>query len=148
MNKKLIIINGVTGFIGSNIFTYFIEKDDFIIFGISRKGKYVDTYIDENTGKLPPKHLVFSLTDYYRDGYEADIKLFLDILPNEIEEVVFINSMGEYKTEMDIDGNIIIEDDNDQDGINDVTKRMTHDVPMSFVNNFCKIKNKKFLFYK
>jgi GDP-D-mannose dehydratase len=40
--KKIVIINGVMGVIGSPIFSFFVEQGENIIYGISRKGLYFD----------------------------------------------------------------------------------------------------------
>ncbi len=127
--KKVIIINGVMGVIGSPIFSFFAEQGENIIYGISRKGLYFDEYVTDD-GKLPESNLVFSLADYKKENYEIDVENFIDSLPNL--PVVFIHTMGEYVTEMDRDGQLKITNDNDGDGINDNVKRLTYDVSVSF----------------
>ena len=55
--KKIYIINGVTGNIGSSIFTYLVQQENTIVYGISRKGLPIADFITDE--KLPDKHLVF-----------------------------------------------------------------------------------------
>lgn len=130
MDKKIIIINGVMGVIGSPIFSYFAEQGEHIIYGISRRGLYFEEYVDTISGKLPQKNLVFSLADYKKENYEMDIDSFIDSLPDL--PIVFIHTMGEYVTEMSRNGELKIENDTDNDGINDGVKRLTYDVSVSF----------------
>jgi hypothetical protein len=135
--KKIVIINGVMGVIGSPIFSFFVEQGENIIYGISRKGLYFDEYVNEQ-GRLPETNLVFALTDYKSENYEIDIDNFVDALPEL--PIVFIHTMGEYVTEMSRDGKLQIINDNDGDGINDSVKRLTYDIPQSFSKRLAKRK--------
>ena len=130
--KKIYIINGVMGVIGSPIFTYLSQQKDTIVYGISRQGLPVQVFIKNK--KLPPAHLVFSLGDYLIDGIENIHKL-VGALP-ENHEIIFVHAMGVYLTEVNKDGNYQIDNDNDGDGINDLVKKMTHDIPLQFAQVF------------
>lgn len=123
------------GVIGSPIFSYFAEKGEHCIWGISRRGLYFEEYLDKE-GKLQQTNLVFSLADYKTENYEIDIENFIESLPDL--PVVFIHTMGEYVTEMDRDGQLRIENDRDNDGINDNVKRLTYEVPIAFLKRLSK----------
>lgn len=133
-NKKIYIINGVMGVIGSPIFTYLAQQKDTIIYGISRQGLPMDTFI--KNGELPESHLVVSLGDYLKDG-SKNIKKLIQSLPKNYE-VIFVHAMGVYLTEVDINGRYKIDNDNDGDGINDLVKKITYDVPLQFAQEFAK----------
>ncbi|MFZ2205626.1 MAG: hypothetical protein WAV23_03470 [Minisyncoccia bacterium] len=137
-DKKIIIINGVMGVIGSPIFSYFAEQGENFIYGISRRGFYFEEYVD-SSGELPQKDIVFSLADYKKENYEIDIDSFIDALPDL--PIVFIHTMGEYVTEMTRDGKLQVENDNDGDGINDNVKRLTYEVPIIFAKKLGKRKS-------
>lgn len=132
--KKIIIINGVMGVIGSPIFSFFTEQGDNIVYGISRRGLYFDEYVNDD-GKLPETNLVFSLADYKTENYEIDVENFIDAVPEL--PIVFIHTMGEYVTEMGRDGQLQISNDKDGDGINDSVKRLTYDVSLCFSKKLC-----------
>jgi len=138
-DKKIIIINGVMGVIGSPIFSYFAEQGEHIIYGISRRGLYFEEYLNTNSGKLFEKNLVFSVADYKKDNYEIDIDNFVEALPDL--PIVFIHTMGEYVTEMNRSGEIKVNNDNDGDGIDDNVKRLTYDVSMSFCKKLSQLKS-------
>jgi len=139
-DRAIVFINGVMGIIGSSIFSYFAELGEHVIYGTSRKGFYFDEYIDPIDGKLPQTNLVFSLADYKSEHYQIDIENLVDALPDL--PVIFIHSMGEYATEMSRDGKIIIENDNDGDGINDNVKCLSYDVPIAFCKKLCEAKSR------
>ena len=136
--KKIIIINGVMGVIGSPLFSYFAESEDNIVWGISRKGLYFEDYLDEE-GKLPQSNIVFSLADYQRDNNALLINTFVESIPDL--PIVFIHTMGKFVTEIDKQGNSRVENDNDGDGINDEVKRLTYDVPLAFSRELAKRKS-------
>lgn len=127
--KNIIIINGAMGLIGSSIFSYFVEKGENIVWGISRKGLYFEKFLDSE-GKIHQKNLVFSLVDYQNRNYEIDIENFIDTLPDL--PIIFIHTMGQFMTEISNEGKVIISDDIDGDGINDNIKLLTYEVPISF----------------
>jgi len=127
--KKVYIINGAMGVIGSPVFTHLALQSDTVVYGISRRGLPFNEYLDEDN-KLPEAHLVFSLGDYMEDG-ESIIETFVDSLP-ENYEIIFLHSMGCFLTEMNREGQVVIENDNDSDGINDTVKRLTYTIPRLF----------------
>jgi hypothetical protein len=130
--KKIYIINGVMGIIGSPIFTYLAQQKDTIIYGISRQGLPMDNFIKGD--KLPKSHLVFSLGDYLQDG-SINIHKLVNALPEDYE-IVFVHAMGVYLTELNNEGELLIKNDEDNDGINDLVKKITYDVPLQFAKEF------------
>lgn len=138
LNKKIYIINGVMGVIGSPVFTYLAQQPDTIIYGISRKGLGMETFVTNN--KLPESHLVFSLGDYLEKGTE-NIKRLVDVIPDEYE-VIFLHSMGGFVTELDEHGKYVTKNDTNGDGINDYVKKLTYEVPLLFASEFSKIKQR------
>ena len=131
--KKLLIINGVMGVIGSPVFSYFSALDDYVVWGVSRQGKYYEEYLNESN-KLPDANMVFSLGDYYSDKSQIAIGSFVNTV--DYDSVTFIHAMGKFVTEIDKDGQLAIEDDVDKDGINDSVKQLSYNIPLSFVNEF------------
>jgi len=140
--KRLVIINGVMGVIGSQLFTFFAQSEDYIVYGITRKAKNFQEFFDEK-GILPKANLCFSVSDYHSNDYQKNIKMLLESIPKI--PVIFIHAMGEYLTEMDEAGNIIIENDFDSDGINDSVKKITCEVP-SFLAQELKGRKEKTIF--
>ncbi|MEX2436707.1 MAG: hypothetical protein WD471_00910 [Candidatus Paceibacterota bacterium] len=134
--KRLIIINGVMGVIGSPLFSYFAESEDNIVWGISRRGLYFDEYVSKEGGTLPQSNIVFSLGDYRTENNALTINSFMDTIPDI--PIVFIHAMGKFVTEINEMGNISIENDYDDDGINDEVKCLTYDVPLLFAKELQK----------
>ena len=132
--KKLVIINGVTGTIGSTIFSHLVEATNYTVWGISRKGQYFEEFIDSETNKLPLKNLVFSLGDYGSEKSQLSVNEFVSSI--EVSSITFIHVMGKFITEIDKDGQKVVSDDHDGDGINDGVKRLSYDVPSWFIQAF------------
>jgi hypothetical protein len=138
--KKIYIINGVTGNIGSSVFTYLVQQDNTIVYGISRKGLPVANFITDE--KLPDKHLVFSLGDY--ENERKGISELINYLPYA-EEIIFLHLMGVFVTEINRKGDYEVSFDNDNDGINDKVKLITEDIPTLFATKLAET-NKKVIF--
>lgn len=119
-NKKLIIISGVTGAIGSALFAEYGQYKNTVVYGISRKASPMSAFI--KNGKLPFSTLICSVD--LVDGYK---KLFHLIDYSKIDEIVYIHALGLYPFEIDSNGNLKIEDDNNNDGINDNVMKLTKD---------------------
>lgn len=122
--KKLVIISGVTGAIGSALFATYGQRKDTVVYGISRKAQPVDVF--SKGGKMPLATLICSIgegLDYRR--------LFKEIDYSCVSEVVYVHALGLYPFEVDNNGSIKIENDNNGDGINDEVNRLTFE---SFVS--------------
>ncbi len=117
-NKRLIIISGVTGAIGSALFAEYGQYKNNIVYGISRKARPINSFL--KNGKLPFNTLICSL-----DSSNDYAKLFRSIDYSLISEVVYIHALGLYPFEVDNNGQIKIENDNDEDGINDEVMKLT-----------------------
>ncbi len=117
-NKRLIVISGVTGAIGSALFAEYGQYKDNIVYGISRKATPLDLFV--KNGKLPLKTLICGIGSL--DNYS---KLFKSINYSVAKEVIYIHALGLYPFEVDCNGKIKIENDLDNDGINDDVKKLT-----------------------
>ena len=118
-------------------FSHFVESTNHAVWGISRKGKYFEEFYDEDN-KLPLKNLVFSLGDYFSDKTELSINEFVKSI--DCSSVTFIHTMGKFVTEIDENGELLVEDDHDGDGINDDVKRLSYHIPSWFLDAFAKQK--------
>lgn len=118
--KKIVIISGVTGAIGSTLLAEYGQDINSVIYGISRKAVALDKFIID--GKLPQRTLICGLS--IPDEYE---KLFTAINYSDVEEVTYIHAVGLYPFEVNKDGIVTVENDNDGDGINDETWKLTYE---------------------
>jgi NAD(P)-dependent dehydrogenase (short-subunit alcohol dehydrogenase family) len=146
--KKLVIIHGVTGAIGSACLSLFASQKDTVVYGISRKAKKFNEFFVD--GKLPVKTLICSIFNSdtiissqevekkYSRGWGiavsnnmliADLDPFIKSIPkDQFDRIYYIHALGVYPFEIDQDGNQFIHCDEDHDGIDDrclfLTKRM------------------------
>lgn len=127
-SKKLIIISGVTGAIGSALLSEYAQGENNVIYGISRKALSIDSFLE--FGKLPQKTLICSID--YVDDYS---QLFRHIDFDGISEVIYIHAFGLYPFEVNKQGKIVIENDLDGDGINDEVKKLTYSSFVSATEN-------------
>ena len=113
--KKLVIIHGVTGAIGSACFGLFASQKDTIVYGISRKAKdFSEFCVDEN---LPMKTLICSISETSAARMALE---FADAISTEkFDQISYIHAVGLYPFEIDSKGNKIIQYDDDKDGIDD-----------------------------
>ena len=133
--KKIYIINGVMGVIGSPVFTHLALQSDTIVYGISRRGLHFSEYLDKDN-TLPENHIVCSLGDFSESNLDT-INTFIKSVPCGYE-IIFLHSMGFFLTEMNQFGDIVIENDFDKDGINDDVKRLVYTVPKLFAESLAK----------
>lgn len=119
--KRLVIIHGVTGAIGSACLSIFASQKDTVVYGISRKAKdFREFCID---GKLPVATLICSITS---ETYPARMARYFAqaIETKAFEEVYYIHAVGVYPFEIDAQGNRTVSFDNDADGIDDRCKEL------------------------
>lgn len=119
--KRLIIIHGVTGAIGSACLAVFASQKDTIVYGISRKAKDFREFCVD--GKLPIATLICSITS---ETYPARMATYFAqaINAKAFDEIHYIHAIGVYPFEIDEQGNRTVSFDNDADGINDRCKEL------------------------
>lgn len=129
--KKIVIISGVTGAIGSALFSEYGQEVSNIVYGISRKALDVNKFL--RNGKLPQKTFICSIGD--SSDYSS---LFKNIDFTGINEVIYIHALGLYPFEINKKGEIIVENDLDGDGINDEVTKLTLNYFVSATMNLSK----------
>ncbi len=115
--KKLVIISGVTGAIGSQFFDLYGREEGTIVYGISRKGIPYQSLLTEQ-GVLPARTGIFSTGS-------DDFDFVRDIDFKDIGEVIYIHALGLYPFEVNKHGEHQVENDVDGDGVNDECERLT-----------------------
>lgn len=121
--KDLFIINGITGAIGSAFLSLLAKRDNTIIYGLSRRAAHFRVFIHNNNNKLFAKTLICSLPELDKNTIE-DFTGLIDY--SQFRSVTYIHALGLYPFEIDQDGNHVVENDNDQDGINDMTLDLSY----------------------
>lgn len=116
--KRIVVIAGVTGSIGSALLSEFAQNSENVIYGISRKAEHVEHFLKD--GKLPHKTLICGLT--IPEEYEL---LFSKMNYNDIDEILYIHAVGLYPFEVNKNGEIVTDNDTDGDGINDEVRKLT-----------------------
>jgi hypothetical protein len=127
--KKLVIIHGVTGAIGSACLAHFASQKDTVVYGISRKARDFRDFC--SNGKLPIATLICSLSGRSRDDhYPARMMDYFGkaIEADAFDKIYYIHALGVYPFEIDEQGNRIVRYDNDQDGIDDRCRLLTLDM--------------------
>lgn len=123
--KKLIIISGVTGSMGQEFLRKYIIEPNTIIYGISRKGIPIHDF------KSLPNHNLIVNVDLTNN---SDIHSFVSKIPKQqYESISYFHLVGEFKTELDEKGKIIIE--NDIDGIDNDVRSLVADTYKYIVSN-------------
>lgn len=132
MKKKLVIIHGVTGAIGSACFSLFTVQSNTIVYGISRKGTdFKEFCID---GKLPIATLICSISS--ETMHQRMATFFAKaIQADAFEEICYIHALGVYPFELDKNGDRIVHCDNNGDGIDDRCAALTRSMFYCFYAN-------------
>jgi hypothetical protein len=119
--KKLVIIHGVTGAIGSACLATFASQKDTVVYGISRKAKDFREFCVN--GKLPIATLICSISS---ETYPSRMATFFAqaIDSEAFSEVYYIHALGVHPFEIDSQGNRTVSFDNDADGIDDRCKEL------------------------
>ncbi len=113
--KTLVIINGVTGAIGTACLARFSREHNVTIYGLSRKADPVSTFSKD--GHLPDNSLICSIGDITDKN---NCQAFVDAIDLSLyEEIVYIHAVGVYPFEIDASGNIKVSHDDDGDGVDD-----------------------------
>lgn len=129
--KKLVIINGITGAIGSACLAHFGFQKDVVVYGISRKA--CDLYlftIEDIDRKLPASTLICSISE--NDAYRAAYSFVSAINEKNFSEIIYIHAVGFYPFEIDNKGNHIVDVDLDEDGIDDRCDELTRHLFCAF----------------
>ena len=116
--KRIVIISGVTGAIGSVLLSEYAQSNDNVIYGISRKALPIEKFLIG--GKLPQNTLICSLksaTDFE--------ELFSSMNYSNIDEIIYIHALGLYPFEVNKFGEVVVENDYDNDGVNDETTKLS-----------------------
>jgi hypothetical protein len=122
-NKKLIIITGVTGALGSAFLAKFAKQKNTVIYGISRQGLDYTKFIRPETSKFYLNTFICSLPDL---GDETIKKVIDKIDIKKFNSITYIHGLGLYPFEIDAYGNYIVNNDHDNDGINDTTLDLSY----------------------
>ncbi len=120
--KTLIIINGVTGAIGSACLARFSREHDTTIIGLSRQAPHVDTFCID--GYLPDSTLICSIGDISEKTHCEHFSQ--KICGGVYEKIIYIHAVGLYPFELDSKGNINISHDDDHDGIDDRVVKLSY----------------------
>lgn len=109
---KLVIISGVTGSIGSAIFSRLAVDPDVHILGISRKG------LSLSVVDMVPAHNFVVAVDLTSHDAVADLCNKLDF--SRYSDISYIHCVGKFKTEIDnTTYHVAVSNDADGDGIDD-----------------------------
>jgi len=121
--KTLVIINGVTGAIGSACLARFSREHESNIIGLSRQAISSDTFLVD--GFLPDNTFICSIGDI---SNKQDCKQFAkQINKNLYEKIIYIHAVGVYPFEIDHEGNFHVSHDDDQDGVDDRVVKLSYD---------------------
>lgn len=126
--KKLVIIHGVTGAIGSACMAEFASKKDFVVYGISRKAVDHGKFCEK--GILPVKTIIFSLNETSPTKMANDLSVSIDV--SKFSHVYYIHAVGVYPFELNDKGEHIVSHDYDKDGIDDRCQELTNKLFLSF----------------
>lgn len=115
--KTLFIIPGVSGAIGMGLLANLYRKEKVIVYGFSRKALNFRNFLKKDGGLLPQKNFISNIDDITD---RSCIQAFVQKINTEnIEKIVYIHALGLFPFEVDENGNFLLENDDDADGIND-----------------------------
>ncbi len=129
--KKLIIITGITGAVGNALLARYAQDDDTVIYGISRKAHPMADFINPETGKIYTQTLIGSIEGL---SDESIGKFIHTIDTKAFASITYFHCLGLYPFEVKTNGDYIVENDLDNDGINDTTYHLSYTVYRSFVD--------------
>ncbi|MES2060035.1 MAG: hypothetical protein V4438_03330 [Patescibacteria group bacterium] len=127
--KTLVIINGVTGAIGTACLARFSREIDTTIIGLSRKAKPYYEFVRD--GHLPDKTIICNVGDPIT---ESGCKSFVGAIDHVLyEKIIYVHALGVYPFEIDIDGNVKVSNDADGDGIDDKVVELSYNAFFAMV---------------
>lgn len=114
--KTLVIINGVTGAIGTATLASFSRKEAVTIYGLSRQGQAIDALREDEY--LPDSSLICSIGNDIssRDACERFVS---SINQSLYSKIIYVHAVGLYPFEIDKMGELKVTHDYDGDGIDD-----------------------------
>lgn len=113
--KTLVIINGVTGAIGSACLARFSRERDTSIIGLSRQAITADIFCVD--GYLPDNTFICSIGTI---SNTKNCENFAKKIRKDLyKKIIYIHAVGSYPFELDGSGNIHVSHDDDGDGIDD-----------------------------
>ncbi len=120
--KKVVIIQGVTGAIGTALLAHFTREKDTVVYGLSRRALSFRRFKQGNV--LPGKTLICSIggTESGRSYHDFVTAAGL----SRFEKVVYIHALGLYPFEISSHGKHFVANDLDGDGINDEVMDLTY----------------------
>jgi hypothetical protein len=114
--KQLVIINGVTGAIGTACLAHFSRYATTTVIGLSRQGLPYSVFCTAN--KLPDCTLICSL-DKDITSLKACRDFVESIQAGHYDEIFYIHAVGIYPFEVNNQGVPVVSHDDDNDGIDD-----------------------------
>jgi hypothetical protein len=121
--KTLVIINGVTGAIGTACLARFSRAQKVTVYGLSRSAAPFTSYLNQD-GHLPDAFIICSMGQI---SSADDCRSFVSVIHRELyDRIVYVHAVGLYPFEIDTDGNIVVTNDEDGDGIDDRVLTLSH----------------------
>jgi hypothetical protein len=120
--RTLVIINGITGAIGTATLARFSREHDVIIYGLSRKAEPVSFFAKNNI--LPACSLICTIGDISDKNNCENFVASID--PAFYEKIIYVHGVGVYPFEIDVHGNIKVSHDADGDGIDDRVMELSY----------------------
>lgn len=130
--KTLVIINGVTGAIGTACLARVSREREVTIYGLSRKAEPLSTFQD-TSGSLPDNTLICSIGEDIADKDNCE-KFIKAIDTARYEKIIYIHSVGVYPFEIDAQGNIKVSHDHDGDGVDDRVVELSYNAFFAMTN--------------
>lgn len=129
--NQLIIISGITGAIGNAFLCKYSREKGAVIYGISRKAQPYQRFIDPETEKLSDQSFIASIDDLSDESIGSFVAK-IDF--EKFESITYVHCVGTFPSEIDLDGKLMVENDNDGDGINDEVMELSHNSFVRMIN--------------
>lgn len=128
--KTLVIINGVTGAIGTACLARFSREHDVTIYGLSRKADSFSVFRKDKY--LPDDSLICSIGDITDKN---NCEVFVGAINSgSYEKIVYVHAVGVYPFEIDSSGNIKVSHDTDGDGVDDRVVELSYNAFFAMVD--------------
>jgi nucleoside-diphosphate-sugar epimerase len=104
-----VLVTGISGFVGTNLVSYFKEDKDVKVFGLSRKKNLEVPYLNDFSSRTLDEYQInvvihlagiahdlsnqFNPEDYYRVNYEATKDLVDEVLKSNVAKFIFVSSI-------------------------------------------------------
>ena len=117
MQKRLYIIAGITGAIGNALLSKLLQDEEVVVYGISRKGLSWEQFVDTQ-GTLHTKTFLCSATD---------MSTFVSAInTSAFSSITYVHALGHYPFEVNAAGTYELHNDEDGDGVDDLTHELTY----------------------